>query len=233
MKWLFFLVFFGANSILFAKPDPLRVGLLGSFPFVWKENGKYLGHHYEVAEGIASKMKAPLEVELAPMKRIVDFLKKGKIDAIIFAENKELEDLKVKKERIANFDASIFSKVDQKNPQSLKDVHGHIARIVDGCRELDQLKNVDWVETQSYEQAFHLLKAGRVQYVCGTVAFLLAIDQNGGSRNEIQSYNFGEKTLWIQTLPNYEAKRWAAIQKAVKSLKEDGTIDRLHNKYVK
>jgi len=93
-------------------------------------------------------------------------------------------------------------------------------------------KGIQWLDVQSYEQAYELLKAQRVKGVCSTVAFWHMIDKKG-SRKDIQVLSMSKKSVWVQVMPDIDEKKWKSIQKAVQSLIKEGTVEKLAMTYTK
>ena len=177
MRLLFILAIFSSFHI---QAKTLTVGLIDSRPFVWKENGKYTGFHYEIATQLAEKMKFQLVVKEAPILRIISMLKKGEVDVIIVTDNKELRELNTKKELILELDYFLYTLPDQAIT-SKKEIRGTIARLSSGCMPLIDYKTINWVDAESYDQAYGLLKRKRIRAVCGTIAFQI-VAQNKARR---------------------------------------------------
>lgn len=230
MRWFFILVLF---SSIYIQAKSLTVGLIDSRPFVWKENGKYTGFHYEIAAQLAEKMKFQLIVKEAPILRMISMLKKGEVDVVIVTDNKELRELNTKKELILELNYFLFTLLDQAIT-SKQEIRGTIARLSNGCLPLIDYKNIHWVDAESYEQAYGLLKRKRIRAVCGTIAFQIVAQESAAPENaDLKSFLISRKGLWIQALPSFDSAIWSEIQKTMKSLVGDGSVATAAKKFSK
>jgi ABC-type amino acid transport substrate-binding protein len=227
----FSVILFLFPTIVFA--DSLTVGLMDSRPFAWVENNTYHGFHYEVAKNISERIGEKLEVKDAPVMRIIDMLRKGKVDFVIMTNHKDLDVLGTKKEILIQLDTFIYS-LPPTTINEIKDLKGPVARLSNSCIQLNSQPGVEWTEVESYNQAYDLLKAKRITAVCGTIAFqILAQKKNESVPLEINSFKFSSKDLSVHALSKFDKTRWKKIQNAIKELDKEGVIESLSKKYAK
>lgn len=214
MRLLFILAIFSSFHI---QAKTITVGLMDSRPFVWKENGIYTGFHYEIATQLAEQMKFQLVVKEAPILRIISMLKKGEVDVVIVTDHKELQVLNTKKELILELNFFLFTLPEQAIT-SKKEIRGTIARLSNSCMPLIDHKGINWVDAESYEQAYGLLKRKRIRAVCGTVAFqIVAKDKAAPNNSELKSFLISRKGLYVQALPGFDSAVWSEIQKKLEN----------------
>ena len=231
MKWLSILVLLllpvGAGA------TALKVALIDSRPFAWQENGKYAGFHYEVMESISRKMGNTLDFRLASVSRVIKMLEQGEVELIVMTDNNKVDELHPNKELLMDLDTFVYNFAKDKTFTSKSDVKGSIARLSSGgCVQLADQPGLQWIDTQTYEQAYKLLKAGRVQSVCGSVAFQIMAAKNGTPKNELKTLVIGTKRMWAYSLPSMNKKRLEEIQSAIKALRSEGEIERLAQMFV-
>lgn len=212
--------------------ESLKAAVMDKPPFGWEENDKRQGFHFDVAEAIGVKSGYKSEVQLAPVMRIIEMLRSQDVDFIILTEYQELDEMKVQKELLLDVTSSIFSLKSKPIRSREEAKNTTVARLGRGCAGLNDETGIQWQDVQSYEQAYNLLKAGRVQGVCSTTAFWHVVEKNK-ARKEIYDFQVSRKTVWVQSLPGTDQKKWKKVQTAVRSLIKDGTVERLAEKYLK
>lgn len=230
--YIFVFLIFNWN-LASARTETIKIGLMDSRPFFWKENGKATGFHFEIAKALADKMKVNLVVKEAPILRMINMLKKGDVDVVIVTDHKELEAIKVKKELLLKLDSLIYTLSDQPIT-SKEEIKGTIGRLSSSCSSLENHPGIDWLDAASYEQAYVLLKMKRIRAVCGTVAFqIVANPKQADDGLDIKSFVISKKALWVQARPEFDSKRWHTIQKNVHELSSSGYITDLAKTFSK
>lgn len=218
-------------SPLLGKAETLKVAIINSRPFFWAENGKNRGFHYELAVELSKRMGNTLEFQAAPVDRAIKILSHGDAEMLILSDSKALEDLHAVKEHLLTIDTLVFNLASDKPITTKNEVKGTIARMGSGgCIDLSEQPGLQWIDTQSYEQAYRLLVAKRVHSVCGSIAFRIVADRLAANPNEIKSTVIGSKKMWVYMMPSLSKKRRTEIQNAIKALKAEGEIERLADK---
>jgi len=223
---LLFFLLLGAN--LFAQPaapDVLRVGLFDQAPFVWKEGGELKGFHYEIVRGLAKKTGRPLDVTLVPLRRAIELLKVGKIDVVIMTEQAEIADLPLQKTSLLVVQTLVATMRTHKPILSKADVQGRMIRINGGCVELNDVAGLTWVNVKSYAQALDVLRIGRAEGICGTVAIQHSLKKKN-LEEQIKIYPIQEKKVSLYALKSMHPKKWKALEEAAAALVADGSIQK-------
>lgn len=213
--------------------EKLKIGIMDSRPFYWKENGKTTGFHFEIAKALSRKMKLDLVVKEAPILRMIKMLKNGDVDIVIVTDHKDLEAMNVKKELLLELDSLLYTLSDQ--PITSKaEIKGAIGRLSNSCSSLQNYPGIEWLDAESYEQAYELLKVKRIRAVCGTIAFqIVANTKRAVDGLNIKSFLVSKKALWVQARADFNAKRWHEIQNNIHELLNEGYITKLAKKFSK
>ncbi len=212
--------------------EPLKVAMFDKLPFAYKEGGEMKGFHYAVAKGIAGRMGVPLEVTLVPIRRAIELLRQGAVEIVIMTDQTTFADMKTRKSFLKNGNTFIYTRADHKSIQSKQDLAGPICRLAGGCTDLDDVKAIHWSDLKSYEQCLDVLLLGRVEGVCGSVAFRAVLHKRKIASEQIQQYAVSEKPVWVHALPAMSEKRWKEIDAAVQALVKNGSIDEWAQKYL-
>ena len=231
LKCFSILAFLLLSSLAGAKA--LKVGLIDSRPFAFQVDGKYTGFHYELMESLSRKMGNTFEFQTASVSRIIKMLELGEVELLVMTDNKQVEELHPHKDLLMKLDTFVYTLTKNNTLESKNDVKGTVARLSSGgCVELSDQPGLKWIDTQTYDQAYRLLKADRVQSVCGSIAFQIVANKNAKSKNEIKSIVIGTKRMWAYSMPNMSKKRLAEIQSGIKALRDEGEVERLAQKFI-
>lgn len=221
------------GSVLFALilvsgsafTQTLKVALMDKRPFMYKEGDKFVGFHYEVANEISNKLGVSLEAFDVPVLRAIEMLKRKEAEITIMTENSELDSLKAKKQFLLKLDTFVYWLKNNKS-KSVSEFKGRMARISNSCVAMKEKSDIEWIDVESYEQAYKMLKANRVDSVCGSIAFKIV-----SKSKEIKSTRVNEKSLWVHAHPEIDKKRWESITKATQALVKSGIVENLAKKY--
>jgi ABC-type amino acid transport substrate-binding protein len=226
---IFILAFSAAAAAKEALKEPakeaLKVALFDKLPFAYKEGKEMKGFHYMVAQAIADRMGVKLIAKLVPIRRAIELLRQGSVDIVIMTDQTSLEEMKTKKAFLMSANTLIYTRPDHIHIQSKSDLGGRMCRIAGGCMELDDVKDIRWSDLKSYEQCLDVLLLGRVDGVCGTIAFQAAMNKHKVGSDQISTYAISDKSVWVHALPVIDEKRWKEIVSSVESLIKDGSVD--------
>ena len=221
----------------------LKVGATGqSYPFAYKDNGKLVGFDVEVTEAIAKKLGYKLDWQLSEFSGLMGQLTSGKLDTVsnqvaITDERKQTFNFT---DTYAYAGTQIIVKKDNNDIKGLDDLKGKTVAAVLGSNHAKNLESKDpdkKINIKTYETQDGVLNEvanGRVDaYVNGRSVLLAQIEKTGLPLKIVGNPIVYEEVGYPFAKDEKHDKLREEFNKAIKELREDGTLKKLSEKYFK
>lgn len=192
---------------------------------------------------IAKRTKIPMEINSVLYIRLLEELKAGNVDIITFFENKEFKSSYVHIGTLHPFDMAILSLAS--NPIKHSDSLSEIVAQLEGKRlgvvraawygeQINNNKKIKFIEIKDAMQGVELLANERIDAIIGSHFILV----EGKKRVKIKDNHFYNKLAIISkgayhlySQKNISQDDAIQIQKALVSIKKDGTLKKILAKY--
>ncbi|MEJ9314815.1 amino acid ABC transporter substrate-binding protein [Priestia megaterium] len=221
----------------------LHVGATGqSYPFAYKEGDKLTGFDVEVTERIAKKLGYKIEWQLTDFNGLMGQLETGKLDTIsnqvaVTDERKEKYNFT---DTYAYAGTQIVVSKDNKDIKSIKDLKGKTVAAVLGSNHAKNLEKLDpnkEIKIRTYETQEGTLtdvQLGRVDaYVNARSVLLAQIEKNKLPLKLAGNPIAYEEVAYPFKKDKEHSELRKQFNKAIKELREDGTLSKLSRKYFK
>lgn len=228
----------GSDSVLteIKKSGVLKVGLDATFkPFEFKSGGEFQGFDVDLITAIAKELGADVEITDTEFKGLIPGLQAGKFD--IIASSMYITD--ERKETIDFSDSyypgglSIMVKKDNTGIQSIEDLNGKKVSVQIGTKSVDFLEknypNIKLVKVERNTDMFLELETDKVDAVVtglpGAQAYIKETETMKVLPDTLteEYYGFG--------IRKKNAKFTSSVNKALQTLKDNGTYDELVSKW--
>jgi len=220
--------------------ETFSVGVVDFSPLGYIKHNDVKGFHAEIALAISKEIDANFELRLLPYQRIEKFLISGELDfAILHISHSEelfsvtLGELFKAKNLIISTRSNSFFTFDDLKGKTIGKIRG---ASYDQRLELDE--SIKIFETNSYQQAIHMLFKGRIDAFAGTESIIYHVAEELGYSREA----FAQRAI----LMNYKGVHFVAsrsrlialklisteIKLAIEKLKKDNELTSIFNKYI-
>lgn len=228
-----------ATSSELKQKGTLTIGLEGTFaPYSYRKDGKLTGFEVELGKDIAKQMG--LKAKFVPTKwdGLIEGVNTGKYDIV-------LNNVTVTKERQAKFGFSTpyiyshFALISKKGSglNTLKDIKG--VKIASGTGTDNSVVAKKFgakvVPSSEFSTSLNMVRQGRVKGTINSMSAWYAYKKDGKNVKGLQAKDVSkdEKPAKISALmakKNTDLKK--DVNKALKQLRNDGTLTKLSKKYV-
>lgn len=228
-----------ATSSELKQKGTLTIGLEGTFaPYSYRKDGKLTGFEVELGKDIAKQMG--LKAKFVPTKwdGLIEGVNTGKYDIV-------LNNITVTKERQAKFGFSTpyiyshFALISKKGSglNTLKDIKG--VKIASGTGTDNSVVAKKFgakvVPSSEFSTSLDMVRQGRVKGTINSMSAWYAYKKDGKNVKGLQAKDVSkdEKPAKISALmakKNTDLKK--DVDKALKQLRNDGTLTKLSKKYV-
>ncbi len=210
----------------------LRVGSdLNYPPFEMEENGKPTGFDMELIAAVADRMGAKLEVQNITFGDLITAVKDNKVDAVI--SGMEGTDARAKDltfcDPYLEAGYSILARKDDSAVQGWEDLKGKVVGTQMGTRHTELSIDFGAERVQAFDEKTNVIKAlkdGHVEAAVLDAPVASYYAQHDGTLKTVGEPKISEKGLVIAVKKGNTALQ-KEINDALKSLKEDGTYDKL------
>jgi len=199
--------------------------------------GNIAGLEYEIIKSIEKDINEPIKINLVPYNRMIYQLKNGTTDFGIFFRSKKSEASAEPLIKWGTLDIVVISKKSKpiKNYDDIK--RKKIGVRLGGFfgKKFDNDKTLFKVSLRDYSECIQKLEAGKIDAVIGTAATLFyELKKQRIDLSSISSpYFISTKEDWLHfsRLSKNQHKK-EKIKKSVKKLIENGTFQKIFNKYL-
>lgn len=220
-----------------------------SEPWIYEENGVIKGIDYEAFQKVAKRLKFDFTVKLLPFKRCFDYLIKGKIDGMLLLYYKKERESFVNYVLDAPMHYSKYYVFVKKGKEfkfnSISDLHGKIIgniRTFTISEEFDKAVNENKIiieEVEYREQNITKLLLNRIDAFVSNYASTKLVLNKLKLSNEVVHlpHPIIEKPVYFAFSKNStnvkdKDKMIKAFTQAINEIKEDGTYDKIFDKYL-
>lgn len=238
MKSLLLSLVLAFNSLLFAA-DTITVGLCAAYPpFESRDekSGEIVGFDVDLAHEIGKRLGKKIVIKDAEWQALLGGLKNGHYDIILSAMSKQeagVDNVNLSQTYYELNDVIVTRKNDDRI-NGPKDLKGKTVGVQLGSgseQVVDKLTGLGSVARYNYNpEAFLDLKHGRIDAV--VVGYAYALTQKDFAKNYKIAGNIAPAELVI-VMKKGEDELTHQINKALTSLKTDGTYDALVEKWLK
>lgn len=221
-----------------AKERTLSASIFEIAPWGYRNsNGNIAGLEYDIIRSIENDIKEPIKVNLVPYNRMIYQLKNGTTDFGIFFRSKKSEESAEPLIRWGTLDIIVITKKGRvvKNYNDLKGLKIGVRLGGYFGNKFDNDKKLFKVNLRDYKECIERFKVGKIDAVIGTAATLYdEIQRQNININSIETPFFistKEDWLHFSRLSQNQHKK-EKIKKSVKKLIENGTFNRIFNKYL-
>lgn len=215
----------------------LRIDTIQSEPFGYTNASGRGGMMYEIGNLIAARAGLPFDNQVVPYARTVLSLAAGSADMVIRFGNAELEEVAHQVAPVLELPVEVLS-LREGGIHQLADLAGKqvtMARSFPPNAALNAVPGIRIVLVQNNDTAVRMLFAGRVNAVFGSHLGLYGAAARLGL--PVQQFGppivLGTKTLWLHlSRKTATPERIEQLRLAVESLHRDGSIERIHRRYL-
>lgn len=237
MKTLIILMTLLLTSQLCFSKDKLIAGLFNIIPYAYEENQQIIGITPEIIEGIQKESGVEIQMLFLPYKRMLKYLKSGKIDFAIFFLSYYSASFSDNLIPLYNLETIAIGKkgLTISNYHDLYKLRLATARgvnyntVIDRDKELLQIHYV-----KDYENAIRMLNKGHVDAIIAPKRILsFQLKKFGMKISDLgEPYLIITNTAWIQFSNKSSKKSYKKVlAKSAQNLLDKGVILEIMNKY--
>lgn len=219
-------------------PGVLKVGSETTFPpFEFTENDKYVGFDVDLSEAIAKKLNMKMEFVSMGFDALIPAIQSGNIDMIAAGINATPEREKVLTFSDVYFKEGGFITVVRKDNTDIKgmdDLKGKTVGVQIGTVPVDMVKAIPGAtakEMDSNSNIFMALQAGTIDAAVIDQAVAMYYLKQGADKDLKLAGEGTQSPGTVLGMKKDNTQLRDAVNKALKELHEDGTYDKIYEKW--
>lgn len=219
-------------------PSVIRVGSETTFPpFEFTEGDKYVGFDIDLADAVIKQMGSKMEFKSMGFDALIPAVQSGQIDLIAAGMTGTPERAKQVAFSDPYFTDSGFVILVKKDDNSIKDWSDLAGKTVgaqvgtESVRLAQEAKAGSVKQLDSNAQAFMELKAGTVDAIVNDQPVSMYYLKQGADKDFKMVGTPKEGAGFVMAMKKDNKELQAAVNKALKELKENGTYDKIYAKW--
>ena len=219
-----------------ALAEVLNIATINLPPYGYIENGQPTGLNYELANIIAKEAGYTPNNSIVPLARATHYIETGRVDVVIMFSTPFIRAHADNLGLVLPMETVVLGCADT-IIDTLQDLSGKTVATVRGAKYDDRISKINDIvlyPTRNYTQSLKMLLSRRVDAVIGPILGL----SYTAKKNNFPKQGFGTPFILSTAQGNlFFSKKSSStnkkqrLRKAVKRLRENGTMQRILNKY--